>query len=486
MNFRVIFFFLGLLSISMGVLMLPSMIVGLSYGDGSLVPLMEAAAAAVVGGGAMALPGWKKRGELFRREALAVVGLGWILAAAVGALPFHLSSEPQFFRYTDCYFESMSGLTTTGSTILVDIEIVPKGLLFWRSFLHWIGGMGIIVLFIAVLPFLGVGGKALYRSEVPGPVSDGLTPRIKQTAVALWRIYLGLTVLQTVALLFCGMNLFDSLCHTFATLGTGGFSTRNASVAAYDSVAIETIIIVFMILAGTNFSLHFQLLRGRFRSYFRDTEFRAYLGILAVAVAIITLNQWAILRQTFSEAFRGAAFIVPSIMTTTGFGTADYEHWTPASRAILLVLMFIGGCGGSTGGGIKVIRWVLLFKIARHNIIEAFTPHAVRQVKVGGVPVDEGIQRDVLVYFFLTIAVFLIATLMLAQLMPDHTLVTAATAVMTTLNNIGPGLEAVGPTVNFAFIPAAGKWLLSMCMVLGRLELLSVLVLVMPGYWSRR
>jgi len=491
LNFRIVSFLLGLLAMSLGALMLPSVVVGVWYHDGSVIPLLQSMGIAVLGGGIMAAVGFRSGQELFRREALAVVGLGWLLAAAVGALPFYLSQEIQFERYTDCYFEAMSGLTTTGSTILIDIEIVPQGLLFWRSFLHWLGGMGIIVLFIAVLPFLGVGGKALFRSEVPGPVSEGLTPRIKQTAVALWRIYLGLTIFETAALLFCGMNLYEALCHTFGTLATGGFSTRNASIGAYNSVAIETVIIVFMIAAGTNFSLHFQLLRGRIRNYFRDVEFRAYLGILAVAVAVITLNQWYALKQesvkhAFTHAFRGAAFIVTSIMTTTGYGTTDFEHWRPVSRAILLVLMFIGGCGGSTGGGIKVIRWVLLFNIARQHIKKAFSPRAVWQVKVGGAPVEEDVQRGILVYFFLTLMAFVGVTLILTQLMPDHTIVTSATAVIATLNNIGPGLEAVGPTVNFSFIPSLGKWLLSMCMVLGRLELLSVLVLLMPGFWARR
>lgn len=486
MNHRLVLYYLGFLSLCLAGLMSFSVVVGLWYHDGSVRPLLEAMGMAALLGVALVGIGWQSGRDLFRREALAVVGLGWFLAAGLSSLPFYLSGEPQFARYADCFFEAMSGLTTTGSSILGNIEAVAPGLLFWRSFLHWLGGMGIIVLFIAVLPFLGVGGKALFRGEVPGPVNEGLTPRIKQTAVVLWRIYLGMTIVQTILLLLLGMNLFEALCHTFGTLATGGFSTRNTSIAAYNSLAIECVIIFFMIAAGTNFSLHFQATLGRGRVYWKDPEFRTYIGLLLGATLLLTLNQWVMLGHRFFSALREAAFTVVSIMTTTGYATGNFEDWTPGSRLLLLMLMFIGGCGGSTGGGIKVIRWLILFKIARQHILQAFSPRAVRQVKIGGSVVDPNLQRGILIYFALTMICFLLATLLLSQFLPEQSITTCATAVIATLNNIGPGLEAVGPMVNYAFLPASGKWLLSFCMVLGRLELLSVLVLFAPGFWSRR
>ncbi len=489
MNYRVLAYLLGLLTLCLGALMLPSVAVGWISGDSAaaILALLEAIGATLLLGGALLALGWRgRRSDIFRREALATVGVGWLLAAGVSALPFFLSGESQFARYTDCYFEAMSGLTTTGSTILTQIEILPRGLLFWRSFLHWLGGMGIIVLFIAVLPLLGVGGKALFRSEVPGPINEGLTPRIKQTAMILWKIYLGLTVAETLALLLCGMNWFDALCHTFGTLATGGFSTRNASIAAFNSPAVEAVIIVFMVIAGANFSLHFQALRGRPGAYARDSEFRLYIGILALAALILTLNLAFVQQVGIARALRDASFTAVSIMTTTGYGTADFEQWTAGSKAILLLLMFIGGCGGSTGGGLKVIRWLVLGKIALAQVEKAFRPRAVRRVKVSGAAVDEAVQRGILTYFFLAILIVILATIALALLMPGESLLTAASAVIATFNNIGPGLDTVGPTLHFAPIHPVGKWILSLCMVMGRLELLAILTLFLPGFWSKR
>ncbi len=430
--------------------------------------------------------------RMFQREGLALVGLGWLLLAGIAALPYLLRG---WLGPVDAYFEAMSGLTTTGSTILTDIEATPKSLLFWRSFTHWIGGMGIIVLFVAVLPYLGAGGKQLFKSESPGPDQRGLSPRIKDTASILYKIYFGLTVVQTALLMLADMSFFDALCHTFGTLATGGFSTRADSIAAFNSPMAETIILVFMVLAGTNFSLFFVMLRGQWKAPFQDTEWRVYIAVLVLATILVTMNllgaQGSVdvpvapqaTDYTASHAFRVAAFQVVSIMTTTGFCTDDFELWPQFSRALLVVIMFVGGCAGSTGGGIKVVRIIMLTKMAYWRLEKTFRPKTIRTVRVNGAVVDEDVQKTVYGFFVLYIFIFAGGGLFMSFLgMPFQN---AFTSVAATLNNIGPGLERVGAIENFAFIPASGKIFLSLCMVMGRLELFSICVLFLPGFWRR-
>lgn len=490
MNGRIIAKYLGHFSIAIGLLMAPSAAWAVWFGEwGALAGILMAMAASCVIGVGMAGVGRTAPPQFYQREALGLVGSAWLWIAAMGALPFLFGGV---LGPVDAYFESMSGFTTTGSTVLVDIEAVPKSLLFWRSFTHWIGGMGIIVLFIAVLPYLGAGGKQLFRSESPGPDPRGLKPRIKDTASILYKIYLGLTTVQTVALMAAGMSFYDALCHTFGTLATGGFSTRQASVGAYDSLAVELIIIVFMICAGTNFALYFAVLRGQWKAFWKDTEWRAYILVLAVCTVLVTANlMWGAWPASgadeahgFGKALRSAGFQVVSIMTTTGYGTDDFDTWPHFSRMLLLLLMFVGGCAGSTGGGMKVVRLIMVAKMVYWRLEWTFRPKTVRAIRVSGQVIDENIQRSVYAFFVLYVGCFAGGCLLMSLLgLPFQT---AVSSVAATLNNIGPGLELVGPVMDFSAIPAVGKVLLSFFMALGRLELFALCAFFVPSFWRRQ
>ncbi len=420
--------------------------------------------------------------ELSVREGFAVVTFGWTVFAVFGALPYLLAgaiSSP-----LDAIFETMSGFTTTGSTILREIEHLPPSLLFWRALTHWLGGMGIIVLSLAILPMLGVGGMQLFKAEVPGPTADRLKPRIQDTAKMLWGVYFLLTSVETVLLMFGGMSFFDALCHSFATLATGGFSTRNASVGAYNSGYIDAVITLFMILAGVNFALHFQVLRGRVRDFFGSEELRVYLGIIVVSTAVVMYFNWSEdVYRGLVENLRYSSFQVASIITTTGFGTADFELWPVVTQYILVLLMFIGGCAGSTGGGMKVARILLLFKHAQVQLFRLIHPRAIRLVKLGNRPVDKEVMQSILGFFALFISVFVGGSLLVAASGMD--LVSSGAAVIACLGNIGPGIGTVGPIDNFAHVPALGKTVLIVCMLMGRLELFTVLVLFFPSFWRK-
>jgi trk system potassium uptake protein TrkH len=482
-NFRIVLRLLGLLLSFIGLTMSFALFWSLYYHDGSALSLLISLALTIGAGGLLVGLGRFRKEELFRKEALAVVGLSWLLVPAFGALPFVFSHTVP--TYVDAYFEAMSGFTTTGSTVLPNIESATPGILFWRSFTHWLGGMGIIVLFIAVLPFLGAGGRRLFRSEVSGPVSRGLTPRITETALILWKIYILLSAIETLLLMVCGMSLFDALCHTFGTMATGGFSTKNASIGYYRSLPVDLIIIVFMFLAGTNFALHYRLLKGAKLSHFRDVEWKAYVAILFFSVIFISGHLWVHqVYGTIGETLRRGAFQVVSIMTTTGFTTADFNLWPPGAKGLLVVLMFIGGCAGSTGGGMKVVRIVMLLKIARFHVEKIYSPRTIRKVRLGGVVVEDEAIVATLSFFFLFILVFVIASLVVLALGLD--LVTGVSAVAATLNNIGPGLEKVGAIEHYAHVPEIGKVVLSLCMAMGRLELFSILILFVPMFWQRK
>ena len=432
--------------------------------------------------------------ELGIREGFAVVALGWVTVALFGSLPylfadvFHIEGRSPWTEFSFCYFESMAGFSTTGATVLTEIEHLSHAMLFWRSFSHWLGGMGIVVLAVAILPMLGIGGMQLFRAEAPGPQTDRLTPRIAQTAKLLWGVYLLLSFLETGLLMFGGMSLFDALCHTFGTMATGGFSTKNGSIGHYDSLYIDMVICCFMFLAGTNFALHYRALRGNVKSYFQDTEFKFYCTVIAVS---ITLISWNTIRfqvdgdvpyDSMWTSLRYAAFQVMSIITTTGYGTADFEQWPALSQFILVTLMFYGGCAGSTGGGMKQVRFLLLIRQSGAEIKRLIFPHAVLPIRVNDRVVPPEVMTNVLGFFFFFIGIFAVVTCIMTTLGLD--LVSAAGATIATMGNIGPGLGSVGPTDNYAHIHTVGKYVLSFCMLLGRLELYTVLILFSPNFWK--
>ena len=472
---------LGALLLFLAVALLLPLPFSFYYSDGAWLSFVLSALICLVCGGLMF--GLKKnRAELSVREGFAVVTFAWTFFAIFGALPYLISGTIP--SPLDAIFETMSGFTTTGSSILTEIESLPQSLLFWRSLTHWLGGMGIIVLSLAILPMLGVGGMQLFKAEVPGPTADRLKPRIQDTAKLLWGVYLLLTAIETLLLLLGGMNFFDAICHSFATLATGGFSTRNASVAAYDSSYIDTVITIFMILAGINFTLHFQLLRGRLSDFHRNEELRCYLAIILVATtAIMLFNAIGGVYTNPGDNLRYSIFQVSSIITTTGFATADFEGWPVITQYILIMLMFVGGCAGSTGGGMKVARILLLFKHAQVQVFRLIHPRAVRLVKLGNRPVDKEVLQAILGFFALFVGIFVIASLLMAACGMD--LVSGGAAVIACLANIGPGLGTVGPVDNFAHVPAFGKMVLVVCMLMGRLELFTVLVLFFPSFWRK-
>ncbi|MDZ7743023.1 MAG: potassium transporter TrkG [Bacteroidota bacterium] len=376
----------------------------------------------------------------------------------------------------------MSGFTTTGASILTDIESVPRGILFWRSLTHWIGGMGIIVLSVAILPVLGIGGMQLFVAEMPGIQPDKLHPRITQTAKRLWGVYLLLTVAETLLLLGGGMDLFNALCHTFGTVATGGFSTQNASIANY-SPFIQYVIIIFMILAGTNFTLHYFALHGRFGRVWKNEEFRKYIYLFFIVTAILTVSLILLRHEEFELAFRESLFQVVSIVTTTGYVSADYLLWPGILWMVIFLLMFVGGSAGSTGGGIKVVRQLLLFKNSGMELKRLVHPNALIPVRLNGKAVNQEIIFKVMAFFLIYIIIFALGTLVMSMLGLDFE--TAIGASVATLGNIGPGIGDVGPTGNYAAIPLFGKWFLSFLMLLGRLELFTVLIILTPAFWKK-
>jgi trk system potassium uptake protein TrkH len=435
---------------------------------------------AVVGGVLLAVG--RGAADLRAREGFAVVTLGWLVVGLLGALPFVLSGEIPAF--TDAAFESVSGFTTTGASILTDIEGRTHGALFWRAFTHWLGGMGIVLLALAVLPLLGVGGMQLFRAEVPSPTPDRLTFRIRHTASLLWGVYVLLTAMEAGALMVAGMGPFDAVCHAFATMATGGFSTRNASLGAFGSPAMEWIVIVFMAMAGTNFTLHYLALSGRWRAYVQDEEFRFY-GLVLVGVtglvAVLLVGQGAY--ASLHDGVRHACFQVVSIATTTGFGTADYLLWPPFVHAALLLLMAMGGCAGSTGGGIKVMRVLILLKQARVEMKKLLHPRGVYTLWFNDRALSPSLVTNVLGFFLLFMMVYVLGVLVLC--LAGRDLVTAVGATAATLGNIGPGLGSVGPASNYAHLSGGEKWLLIGFMLVGRLEIYTVLVLLLPEAWRK-
>jgi len=501
LNIKSVLSTLGALLVFLGVALLSPMIVGLFYAEATWWSFGVTSLVSFTIGGAA----WRGFGglptDLGIREAFAIVASTWVVLSLVGSLPFIFGGITESF--TDAFFETMSGFTTTGATILGGagnpaIEAIPNAFLFWRSLMHWMGGMGIIVLTLAILPILGVGGMQLFKAEVPGPSADKLTPRVRETAKRLWFIYVGITAAQII-LLLPEMTLFDSVNHAFSTMATGGYSTKNNSVGQYESSYIEWVITAFMCLAGMNFALHYRLLRGKAITVFHDTEVRVYFSIIAVATFLVLIGIWQPTvewlpfagRDTatfegypgFVDSLRYAAFQVVSIITTTGFGTADYEIWPPLGIGVIFLLFFCGGMAGSTGGGVKILRHILMFKNSFREIRQLVHPAAVIHVRLNGKVVTQDVMRNVLSFIVLYIGGIGIGTAGMALVGLD--LLSAFGATMSSIGNIGPAFGAFGPTENYAGIPMAGKWILSFLMMAGRLELFTVLILFTPAFWRR-
>ncbi|MBO6576692.1 MAG: potassium transporter [Rhodothermales bacterium] len=481
-----------------GVAMLAPVGVAAFYGEEAWWPFLVTALGAMGVGGGVWLRWGRGEGDAIRiREGFAIVALAWIVISLAGAVPLLLGGVTASF--TDAFFETVSGFTTTGATILggggnPDIESLPNAFLFWRSLTHWLGGMGIIVLTLAILPILGVGSMQLFKAEVPGPTADKLTPRVRETARRLWLIYVGITAVQ-VAVLAPALGLFEAVNHAFATMATGGFSTRNASVGHFSSAYVDWVITLFMYVAGVNFALHFRLLRGQAITVFRDTEFRVYTLIVLVASVVTALALWDPVRLAmpgggvsqgyadFTEALRFGAFQSTAIVTTTGFATADYELWPPVAIGVLFVLFFVGGMAGSTGGGVKVVRHVLLFKNSFKEVKQLVHPQAVLNVRLNDRVVPQEVMRNVLSFIVLYFALIGLGTLAMTVVGAD--ILTAFGGALSSVGNVGPAFGTLGPAENYAHIPAAGKWVLSFLMVAGRLEIFTMLIIFAPSFWRR-
>ena len=473
MNYRMIFKVTGLVLLCLSALLLLPLIAGLCYGENVLNFVITIAIAAVSG---LALTRLKpKTTQIYARDGFVAVGMVWISMSLIGALPFVLNGDVS--SYIDAFFETVSGFTTTGASVFTDIESLSRANMFWRLFTHWIGGMGVLVFIMAVLPMSGEHSMHIMRAEVPGPTVGKLVPRVRKTAAILYLIYMGLTVLETILLLCGGMSFYEALLHSFATAGTGGFSTRASSIASFDSAYIEMVIAVFMVLFGVNFNLYFLLLMGRIKDVFKNEEFRWYLCIIGGAVVAMALGIKD-MYGSMGTALRHAFFNAATIVSTTGFGTVDYIQWPEYCKVIIVLLMFCGGCAGSTGGGLKLSRVMMLIKGVICDVREILRPRSVHRVMMDGRPVDRSVRQAVSVYFDLYIISLLLFTFIVS--FNGYDFATNFTAALSCLSNIGPGLSLIGPTGNFAIFSAPIKLALSFAMLLGRLELYAILALIFP------
>ena len=477
MNFKLVFRVTGkTLLVEAGALLLP-LAVCLYYGEDPAPFLCTIPLMLLVGGGLSLL---KSDDHLFPREGFFAVALTWLLVAAFGALPFYFCGF--FPSYIDCFFESVSGFTTTGASILQAVEPLPKGILFWRSFMHWLGGMGVLVLTIALLPDLGSRTLQLMKAESPGPVVSKLVPKSSQSSKILYTIYFGMTVIEILVLRLVGMPWYDSFVNSFAISGTGGFAVKNLSIAAYGSPAIEIACTVFMLLFSINFSLYFLVLCGKVKQALRSDELRFFLLVVAVSILLISVDIWP-MYASVGEAVRHAAFQVSTIISTTGFSSTDFDKWPEFSRFVLVILMFIGACAGSTGGAIKCSRVVLLLRSIRREIRRIIHPREVNVVKLDGQVVDEENLHSVHIFIAAYMMLTLLATLLVS--LDNFSMESNFTAVVSCIGNVGPGLDMVGPLGNYSAYSGFSKFILSMCMIIGRLEVLPVLVLFSANAWKR-
>ncbi|MBQ7376729.1 MAG: TrkH family potassium uptake protein [Clostridia bacterium] len=481
MNRRMSFFILGKILLIEALLMLPSVVVGLIYREYDAMLSFLPSIGILLTLGLLSRLLRPRDTAIYAKDGFVVVALAWILLSVFGAIPFVLSGAIP--SYIDAFFEIVSGFTTTGATILSDVEALPKCLLFWRSFSHWIGGMGVLVFVLAVMPMSGDRTLHLMRAEVPGPTVGKLVPQMRKTARILYAVYAVMTVILVVFLLFGKMPLFDAICHAFGTAGTGGFSIRNAGIAFYDSAYIDVVISVFMILFGINFNLYYLILIGRVKEALRSEELRSFLLIALAATAAIFANTYH-LYHSVGTTLRHAFFQVSSIISTTGYASVDFANvWPLFSQGVLVLLTVIGACAGSTAGGLKVGRIGLLCKSAFQGVRKAIHPRAVTPVRYEGKPVDTAVIHSTLVYFVLYVLIICASTLLLLLDVGDFT--TALTAELTCINNVGPGLSAVGPMENFGFFHGAAKLLLSLNMLIGRLEIFPMIVLFSPSVWRK-
>ncbi len=479
MNYRIVCNILGKVLLAEALLLLLPMGTAMLYQESSLPFVYTIVPLLILGGGLSRIRA--RTSDFFAREGFVTVGLSWILMSAFGALPFVFSGDIP--HYVDAVFETISGFTTTGASILENVELMSRGCMFWRLFTHWVGGMGVLVFIAAILPISGDHYIHIMRAEVPGPTVSKLVPRARKTARILYLIYFVLTAIETVLLLCGGMSFYDALLHSFATAGTGGFSTRAASVGAYNSTYIEMVVATFMMLFGCNFNLYFLILMGQGLAIFKSEELRVYLGIITAAVLAIAAN---IASQVggFGQGLRYAYFQVNTILSTTGFSTADFDKWPEFSRWILVLLMFVGGCAGSTGGGIKVSRIIILFKSYLHELKQLILPPRVKRIWFEGKAVSDQTVHSVLVFFQVYMIAAMLSVLVLT--LDGKDIVTNLTASIACISNVGPGLGAVGPAANYSFYSNLSKLVLSFEMLLGRLEIFPVLFLFAPSVWKKR
>ena len=481
MNFRaigaVVSYVFIILAFAMGV----SAGVGAGMGDmaDAWLGTLAAAVVTLMAGVGLRMVSWGRH-EVTVREAIAIAVFGWLALGLAGALPFVLTGKG--IPFIDALFESVSGFTTTGATIFSAVESLPYSLLFWRSATQFLGGMGVLVICVAILPLLGAGGMQMFRTEVPGPFKDRLTPRITDTARILWLVYVALTVLLVALLIAAGMNVFEAVCHSFTAMSTGGFSTRNTSIVSFQRPAIEWILVVFMFLAACNFNLHYAALRGRsLRVHLRDTEFRFYAGFLLVIIGLCAFERSFVHQVPAGESVRSSAFTVMSISTTTGYSTVDFNQWSVFSKGLLLLAMLFGGCVGSTAGGIKQFRTLVSLKEFRLRTKAMFNPAAVLKIKVNNTPIAPSIVSAIVSYTALYLVFTVFAILCMALMVGDGEV--AMSSVIAAVSNIGPGFGGVGPLENYAWIPSAGKGLLILCMLLGRLEFIAIMAFFFPSFW---
>lgn len=480
MNLRGVFFVVGIVLLIECLFILLSALVGLIYGGEDFMALCVSALLCLVAGLVSVIIGHKDTNSLRHREGFMAVTLTWAVASLFGALPYLLAGT--FDTLSDAYFEAMAGFTTTGSSVLTDIESQPKGILFWRSITQWLGGMGIVLFSLAIVPFIG-GGLQLFKAEVPEITIEKLKPRLIDTAKTLWKIYSLLTATSALLYFLGGMDIYDSICHAFTTLATGGFSTKNTSIAYYDSAFIDAVATVFMFLAGVNYTLYFYAVKGDYSRFLKSDEFRFYLGVTIVSILVITLAIGGSNYRSPFEALRYASFQVISIMTTTGYATADYEKWPYFCQILIVVFMFLGGMIGSTGGGLKQVRVLLVFRQIYRELYQLVHPRAITSLKLDERPITREILGSVWGFVFLFITIWTGGTILLTALGIDP--VTAASSVASAICNVGPALGTAGPTENYAHFPELAKWALSFIMLAGRLEVYTVVVLLVPVFWKR-
>jgi len=480
MNFAMVLRSLGILLVCEALILFPSLIVAIVNNGPDVLPFVYTMFIlfAIGFSGLLIKP---KIRTIYARDGFAIVAFGWLLISFFGSLPFVLSGVIPSF--VDGFFETSSGFTTTGASIMTSVEGLPAGIMFWRSFTHWVGGMGVLVLTLALLPSVGAGALQIMKAESPGPNPGKLVPKVGQTAKILYIIYIVITIIQIILLYIAGMPLYDACIHTFGTVGTGGFSIKNSSIGAYNSVTIEVIITFFMILCGANFALYYQALKGGIKSIFKDGEFLHYIIVISGAILLITINLNGSVFNSIWTSLRHASFQVASIITTTGYATTDFDKWPVFSKMILLLLMFIGGCAGSTAGALKNVRILLLIKMMKRNLLKIIHPRAVYSVRYGEKAVDDETLSEVMGYFFMYMLIFAIAVLIVSA--DGYDIETTISAVATTLGNVGPGLAKVGPTVNFSIMSNFSKIVLSLCMIIGRIEIYPILLLLVPSFWKK-